>query len=104
VNDPTTTVQTLDAIDSLLRVPARRDLAVEHIDGSDGTPRLVLKLPTWEDYLSVALDEIISIGLGSILVRRRVSRLLEELLPLAPPQHRAPVEARLKSVSSRLGP
>jgi uncharacterized membrane protein len=104
VNDPTTAVQTLDAIDDLLRVLARRDLAVEQVDGADGTPRLVLKLPTWEDYLSIALDEIISIGGGSILVRRRVCCLLEELLPLAPPQDRTPVEVRLESVSGRVGP
>jgi uncharacterized membrane protein len=103
VNDPTTAVQTLDAIDGLLRVLVRRDLAVEHIDGSDGNVRLVLKLLTWEDYLSVALDEIISVGVGAILVGRRVRRLLEELLALAPAQHRAPVEVRLASVSTRVG-
>jgi uncharacterized membrane protein len=91
-------VQTLDAIDGLLRILVRRDLAVEQIDGSDGAVRLVLKLLTWEDYLSVALDEIISVGVGSVLVGRRVCRLLEELLELAPLQHRAPVEVRLESV------
>ena len=79
VNDPTTAVQTLDTIDSLLRVLVRRDLAVAHLNGSDGSLRLVLKLPAWEDYLSVALDEIIGIGVDSILVGRRVRRLLEEL-------------------------
>jgi hypothetical protein len=68
VNDPTTAVQTLDEIDCLLRILVRRDLAVQQIDGSDGTARLILKLPTWEDYVSVGLDEIISMGNGSRLV------------------------------------
>lgn len=104
VNDPTTAVQTLDAIDGLLRVLVRRDLAVEQIDGSDDDTRLVLKLLTWEDYLSVALDEIISVGVSSLLVGRRVCRLLEELLALAPTRHRAPVEVRLESASRRVGP
>jgi uncharacterized membrane protein len=102
VNDPTTAVQTLDTIDSLLRVLVRRDLAVQQLDGSDGSLRLVLKLPSWEDYLSVALDEIISIGVHSILVGRRIRRLLEELLVHAPVQHRAPVETRLELVTGRL--
>jgi uncharacterized membrane protein len=100
VNDPTTAVQTLDTIDGLLRVLVQRDLAVEQVDGSAGVLRLVLKLPSWDDYLGVALDEIISIGVGSILVRRRVCLLLEGLLGLAPPQRRAPIEVRLESVSA----
>jgi uncharacterized membrane protein len=102
VNDPTTAVQTLDEIDSLLRILVRRDLAVQQIEGSDGTARLMLKVPTWEDYVSVALDEIIGMGNGSHLVRDRVCRLLEQLLPLAPPQHRAPIEVRLESVSASI--
>jgi uncharacterized membrane protein len=100
VNDPTTAVQTLDTIDGLLRVLVQRDLAVEQVDGSDGALRLVLKLASWDDYLGVALDEIISVGLGSILVRRRVRLLLEGLLSLAPPPHRGPIEIRLESVSA----
>jgi uncharacterized membrane protein len=100
INDPTTAVQTLDAIDGLLRVLVRRDLGVEQIDNGDGTPRLILKLATWEDYLGVAVDEIISVGLDAILVRRRINRLLEELLALAPPQHREPIETRLQTVTA----
>jgi uncharacterized membrane protein len=96
VNDPTTAVQTLDAIDALLRTLATCDLAVRALDGFDGTPRLVLKLPTWEDYVGVAVDEIISMGLASIQVRRRMSRLLEGLLAIAPPEPRRPLEDRLE--------
>ena len=59
INDPTTAVQTLDAIADLLRILIRRDLRVAVVDGADRAPRVVVKLPTWEDYLSVALDEII---------------------------------------------
>jgi uncharacterized membrane protein len=95
INDPTTAVQALDAISDLLRVLVRRNLGVELVDGADRTPRIVLKLPTWGDYLSVALDEIISVGFSSIHVHRRLGRLLEELVAFAPPQHREPVERRL---------
>jgi uncharacterized membrane protein len=100
INDPTTAVQALDAIADLLRVLVGRDLGVALVDGADRTPRVVLKLPTWEDYLSVALDEIIDMGYSSIQVAHRLERLLEELIAIAPTQHREPVEHRLATVSA----
>jgi uncharacterized membrane protein len=102
INDPTTAVQALDAIADLLRVLVRRDLGLAVVDGGDRTPRVVVKLPTWEDYLSVALDEIIGMGYSSIQVGRRLDRLLEDLVAIAPPRHREPVEGRLAAVSARL--
>jgi uncharacterized membrane protein len=99
VNDPTTAVQALDAIADLLRLLVARDLRVEVIDGADCTPRVVLKLPSWEDYVSVGLDEIIETGLNSMQVRRRLGRLLEDLLAVAPPPHRGPIERRLATMT-----
>jgi uncharacterized membrane protein len=87
VNDPTTAVQTLDASADLLSVLVGRDLGVEVVDDADGTARVVLKLPTWEDYVSVASDEIVDMGVSSMQVRRRLGRLLEDLVALAPQQH-----------------
>jgi uncharacterized membrane protein len=100
VNDPTTAVQSLDVIADLLRVLVRRDLGVEVVDGADRIPRVMIKLPTWEDYVSVALDEIISMGSDSIQVRRRLARLLEGLVAIAPAGHRAPVEERLAAAAA----
>jgi uncharacterized membrane protein len=94
VNDPTTAVQALDEIDSLLRQLLTRDLAVETVNGSDGQPRLQLALPTWEDYLAVALDEIIAIAGSSCHVRRRVDRLLTELIAIAPTERTEALRAR----------
>lgn len=94
INDPTTAVQTLDAISDLLRVLVARNLGIAVVDGADRTPRVVLTLATWDDYVGVALDEIIGMRPGSIQVRRRLGRLLEGLLVAAPPQHREAVEAR----------
>jgi hypothetical protein len=59
----------------------------------------VLKLPSWEDYVSIGLDEIIETGLNSSQVRRRLGRLLDDLLAVAPPQHREPVERRLATIT-----
>jgi hypothetical protein len=63
----------------------------------------VLKLPTWEDYVSVALDEIVSIDSSSIHVHRRLGRLLQELDAVAPPQQREPIQRRLAAVSAHVG-
>jgi uncharacterized membrane protein len=98
INDPTTPVQALDAIADLLQVLVLRNLGIEVVDGADHTPRVVLKLRTWDDYVSVALDEIVSMGSTSIHVRRRLTRLLEELATAAPPAHRGPIERRLAAV------
>jgi uncharacterized membrane protein len=59
INDPTSAVQALDGIDALLRRLATRTLKVGRIEGPMGTARVLLVLPTWDDYLGVRLDEII---------------------------------------------
>src|SRR5262249_54960701 len=61
VSDPTTAVQALDEIDGLLRALVTRDLDIQHVTASDGMVRLTLVLPSWEDYLQVALEEIIAL-------------------------------------------
>lgn len=94
INDPTTAVQALDEVDSLLRQLISRDLATESVNGSDGQPRLLLRLPTWEDYVAVALDEIIAIDGSSWQVRRRMDRLLTDLIAIAPAERAEPLRAR----------
>lgn len=94
VNDPTTAVQALDATDSLLRVLAARDLDVGQVLGSDGAPRVCLVLPTWEDYIAIALDEILALPHISPNVSRRVLRLLDDLDEVAPDYRRAALEHR----------
>jgi uncharacterized membrane protein len=85
----------------VLRILVARDLGVEVVDGADGVPRVVLKLPSWEDYVNVGLDEIIEAGLNSIHVRRRLGRLLEDLVEAAPAPHREPSERRLATLTDR---
>lgn len=98
VNDPTTAVQALETIDGLLRVLATRDLSVEHVAGSDGTIRIELVLPTWDDYLAVALDELIALPTLSPNVSRRILRLLDELAAITPPSRRSALEARRRQI------
>lgn len=94
VNDPATAVQALDRMDGLLRVLATRDLAIRRIADSDGTTRVELVLPTWEEYLAVALDEIIALPAISPNVSRRILRLLDELAEITPPSRRSELTAR----------
>jgi uncharacterized membrane protein len=96
VNDPTTAVQSLDEIDSLLRQIVRRDLAVDTIEDSDGRPRVQLRLPTWDDYVAVALDEVIASSQSSPQVGARVDRLLAELAAIAPEGRAEPLLSRLR--------
>ena len=101
VNDPTTAVQALDAIDSLLRQLVSRDLAVDTVNGSDGQPRLLLRLPTWEDYVAVALDEIIAIAGASWQVRPRIEQLLTDLIAIAPAERTEALRVRLERTRPR---
>src|SRR5579884_3458107 len=52
VNDPTTAVQALDAMDDLLRALATRDLDIMHVRAPDGAIRVSLVLPTWPHRLA----------------------------------------------------
>lgn len=93
VNDPTTAVQAIDAIESLLRALCGRALDVGRLAGSDGTIRLALVLPTWGEYLTVALEDIVSLQELAPSVARRIRQLLENLEAVAAPERRSELEA-----------
>jgi len=76
VNDPTTAVQALDQIEDLLRRLARRKFDIGQARDSDGTIRVTFPVPTWEDYLALAFDEIRQFGASSIQVNRRLRAAL----------------------------
>ena len=95
LNDPTTAVEALDAIDSLLRPLAVRDLDIGRICDEHGTLRVVVPMPAWEDFIAVALDEVIPLSDSSIHVRHRIRRMVEELIAHAPPERHAALQARL---------
>jgi uncharacterized membrane protein len=103
VNDPTTAVQALDAMDGLLRVLATRELNVGRIADRDGTLRITLVLPTWEDYLAVALDEIIALREVSPNVSRRILRLLDELEAITPAGRHPALAARRRQIQDANG-
>jgi uncharacterized membrane protein len=99
VNDEATAVQVIDAIDSLLARLATRRLNVGQIAGADGALRVVLVLPSWNDYLGLALDEITASAVAVPSVRARIDRLLSDLAVGAPPARRPMLEQRRRSLT-----
>lgn len=76
INDPTTAVQAIDQIEDLLRRLARHDLHADFARDVNGALRVVVPMPTWDDYLALAFDEIRQFGTSSIQVMRRLRAAL----------------------------
>jgi uncharacterized membrane protein len=100
INDPTTAVQVLDSVESLLRMLVGRDLDVGEVTGPSGNARVLLPLPRWDDYVALSFDEIIDMGAAHRQVRRRLERLLRDLIALAPAGRRIPLQRRLDGLTS----
>jgi uncharacterized membrane protein len=76
INDPTTAVQAIDQIEDLLRRLGGHDLDAGYARDADGVLRLIFPMPTWEDYLVLAFDEIRHYGADSVQVMRRLRSAL----------------------------
>ena len=96
VNDPATAVQVLDTIQSLLLPLATRDLDVADIADDTGAVKVVLALPSWDDYLRTALDDLIEASSRSPMALLQARTLLADLLNAAPPQRRSSITWRLR--------
>jgi uncharacterized membrane protein len=76
INDPTTAVQTIDQIEDLLRRLGECDLDAGYASDANGVVRLIFPMPTWEDYLTLAFDEVRQYGVTSVQVMRRLRSAL----------------------------
>ena len=104
VNDPTTAVQALDQIEDLLRRLARRKFDIGQARDSGGTIRVTFPVPTWEDYLALAFDEIRQFGASSIQVNRRLRAALVGLSDtMAVDDRRAAVQQYLDHLTLGIG-
>jgi uncharacterized membrane protein len=102
VNDPTTAVQALDQLHDLLRRLARRQIPSQVRLAEDGSVLLRLPRPDWDDYVSLALDEIRHYGAGSIQVARRLRYLLLDLQAVAPAFRQGAIERQLRLLDAAL--
>lgn len=84
VNDPATAVDAIDATEALLRALAARDLAVPDVTDRVGDVRVRLLLPGWQDYLRVAVEDLLPAA-PPPMVLERLHQLLTNLLELSPP-------------------
>jgi uncharacterized membrane protein len=76
INDPTTAVQAIDQIEDLLRRLGRAGFDTGHAMDIDGVVRLIIPMPSWDDYLTLAFVEIRQFGAGSVQVMRRLRSAL----------------------------
>ena len=88
INDPTSAVEGLDALDVLLTQLAGHPLRASAICDEDKIVRLVLPTPDWDELLDLALTEIRWYGAGAPQVSRRLAALLENLAAVVPPERR----------------
>ncbi len=102
VNDPATAVQVLDTIQGILSPLVARDLDVAEIADDSGAVRVILALPSWDDYLRTSLDDLIESAVQSPMVLLRVRALLITLLNAAPAQRRPSMSWRLKHAENLL--
>ncbi len=97
VNDPTTAVQAIDQIEDLLLRLGRRALDAGCVRDEQGVLRFVFPTPTWQDYLTLAFDEIRQYGATSVQVMRRLRASLLTLSDsLTDAERRAAVQSYLQ--------
>jgi uncharacterized membrane protein len=84
INDPATAVQVIDQLNDLLRRLVQRPLTDGSRRDDRGEVRLILRIATWEEVLTVSLDELRLFGAGSLSVMRRLRAMIEDLLSVAP--------------------
>lgn len=100
VNDPTTAVQVLHELHTILAsVVEADDPSPVHHD-ADGVPRLVTKEWTFGRYLDLCVDEIAHWGASSLQVPRELEVILTQLAGVAEPRHRGRIEAKRAEVAA----
>jgi len=92
LNDQTTALHAIDAIDSLLTPLATRRLDIGHIRSATGELRVVLPVPNWDTYVQLAIDDIARAGRENPRITSRLIVLVENLADVALPARRAALE------------
>jgi uncharacterized membrane protein len=103
INDPTTAVQALDQLgDLLLRLGSRR-LEIGSFQDDLGRARLVVPFPSWDDFLHLSFEEILSCGAKSVQVMRRMKALVADLRALLPEQRHAGLKYWQQRLQTSIG-
>jgi uncharacterized membrane protein len=102
VNDPTTAVQALDRIETLLVELAGRHPGPSVLVDDDGTPRAMVPAPRWPAYMELGLVEIRRYGAGSPQIARRLHALYDCLCEVADAGDRPRIELERRLLDSGL--
>lgn len=101
--DPTTATQAIDRIHDCLRQLIVRPLSSGRHADESGRLRLVVPQVSWEAYVNLSVDELRHYSGASIQVTRRLQAMLEDLLAVAPPDRRPPIEQQLELLGAAAG-
>ena len=99
INDPITAVQAISGVHELLHILVDRDLDIGRVGGTDGELRVVLKVPTWDDYLAIGVDELTPYVRASPQSRRRLTEMVDALMAEAPPSRRSSLAVRREQIA-----
>jgi uncharacterized membrane protein len=102
INDPTTAVQALDQIEDLLLRLGRRCLEIGEVRDEAGCLRLIVAVPSWEDFLDLAFAEVRFYGAKSVQVMRRLTALMSDLLESLPEPRRAALRRQQRRLESTI--
>ena len=102
INDPTTAVLAIDQIQRLLRRTGPRTLRTDFVPGQDGTLRLILRTPNWEDFVHLAFMEIRFYGASNIQIARRLHACIEQLMSVLPPERHPALQQELNLLDQML--
>lgn len=102
INDSPTAVQALDQIeDPLLRIGSRR-LEIGVVRDRERALRVVIPHPTWEDFLTLAFDEIHFCGATNLQVMRRMKALIDDLISALPEERHESLRDHQKRLDSTI--
>jgi uncharacterized membrane protein len=98
INDPTTAVQVLDELQSLLVLLAERPEDPGCVYDEDGILRVKVPTMSWSAYLRLAVQEIYEFGRESSQVTQRIMHMLEKLAGVVPDSRTAVVRRLMTQI------
>jgi uncharacterized membrane protein len=103
INDTTTAVQAVGHLRELLRVLAPVPLPDGLYADADGKVRLMLSAASWDDFVGLAVDEVLAVAGDAPRVRHAVEQMLLEVLEVARPERQADLRRRLRALHEPSG-
>lgn len=102
-NDQTTAAQAIDRLHDVLRQLATRRFPSGEFRDEAGDVRLAMPQLGWDDYVSLAFDQLMTVGTGSTAVMDRIRGALRDLDTVVPPERAGAVRERLRALDDDAG-